>query len=249
MRWCVVLVLAACGSPSVQTPPKSSDDPALLAALPKTEAVDTAKFAGVVVCDRCHTAGDVGGATEKSMRNANGVDISPVTESLAGMMSLSARDPYYLAALRREIAANPSAKSTIEATCNRCHAPVGFAETGSLSLDDLVAGTSAGAQLGREGVGCAGCHSLEPEGLGEERSFTGAQALRTDRVSYGLLAEPLAEAMMQMSKTKPAPGKHMGESALCASCHTVLVRRLDASGAPTGDVIHEQTTFLEWRNS
>jgi hypothetical protein len=245
------LVLAACGHPSTPgTPAPRPDDPSLLAALPKSEGIDTQKFAGVVVCDRCHTAGDIGGVTEKTMRNAAGVDISPVTETLAGMMSLSARDPYYLAALRREIAANPGAKSTIEATCNRCHAPVGFAESGGkLSIEDLISGTSAAAGLGREGVGCAGCHALDPDGLGDEKSFTGAQPLRVDRVSFGLLAEPLAEVMIQMSKTKPVNGKHVGESALCASCHTVIVRRLDASGAPTGDPIHEQTTFLEWRNS
>jgi hypothetical protein len=259
MRWVVALALiatpiAACGPPSA-TPgtgaakPGRDTDPALLAPLPKASAIDTDKFAGVGVCDRCHTAGDPDGSTAKTMRSSTGADISPVTEVLAGMMSLSARDPYYLAALRREIAANPGAKSTIEATCNRCHAPVGFAEAGKLSIEDLVAGTTDAAALGREGVGCAGCHSLDPDGLGEEKSFTGGQPLRVDRVSFGSLAEPLAEAMVQMSKTTPKQGKHVAESVLCASCHTVIVRRLDASGAPTGDPIHEQTTFLEWRNS
>ncbi|MEO8700635.1 MAG: hypothetical protein ABI867_11355 [Kofleriaceae bacterium] len=238
MKYALILLVACSHPPRSQPKPEPA-----LAALPKATAVSTTKFAGVVVCDRCHTAG----AT--AMRAKDGSDISPVTEVLASMMGLSARDPYYLAALRREIAANPGAKLAIEATCNRCHAVVGFAEAGAISLDDLTSGTSPAAVLAREGVGCAGCHALSPEGLGEERSFTGAQALRTDRVSFGLLPSPLEEAMVQMANTRPVRSPHTGESILCASCHTVLVHRLDAKGAPIGDEVPEQTTFLEWRAS
>jgi len=216
----------------------------MLAALPKPVATFTDKFASVVICDRCHTPG------ETAMRDTKGVDISPVTEVQAGMMSLAARDPYYLAALRREIDANPGAKTAIEATCTRCHAPVGFAESnGALSLDDLLTGTSDAAALGREGVGCAGCHALDPAGLGEDSSFTGAQPLRGERIAFGLLPQPLGEVMKQMSGTTPKPSAHMAESRLCASCHTVLVHRLDPTGQPIGVEIPEQTTFLEWRAS
>jgi hypothetical protein len=243
IRVVVVAMIAACGPPPVRHVPPGGDDPAMLPPLLPPAPINTPQFASVVVCDRCHTAG------AKAMRNAAGVDISPVTEIQAGMMSLSARDPYFLAALRREIAANPGAKTAIESICLRCHAPVGFAERPQLSLDELITSTSPAAALGREGVGCAGCHALEPEKLGDERSFTGGVALRRDRVSFGLLPEPLAEAMVQMSKTKPVPSQHIGESRLCASCHTVLVRRLDTKGAPIGDEIPEQTTFLEWRAS
>ena len=240
----LALVVFGCGHPPTTTPPPKRDDPSLLAALPKPLPIDTQRFTSVVVCDRCHTAG----ATQ--MRNAAGADISPVTEIQAGMMSLAARDPYYLAALRRELVANPGAKTAIETTCIRCHAPVGFAESGgALTLDDLVSATTPAASLGREGVACAGCHGAEPVGLGDEASFTGKHTLRDDRVSYGLLPEPLGEVMIQMSKTRPVTSKHVGESRLCASCHTVLVHALDASGTPTGDEIGEQTTFLEWRDS
>ncbi|MBA2544740.1 MAG: hypothetical protein H0V17_34165 [Deltaproteobacteria bacterium] len=243
MKLVVWVALAACGPPAIKHVPPAGDDPLLLPPLPKPAPINTAQFASVVVCDRCHTAG------AKAMRNAAGADISPVTEIQAGMMSLSARDPYFLAALRREIAANPGAKSAIESICMRCHAPVGFAEQPTISLDDLIGGTTPAAVLGREGVGCHGCHALEPATLGDESSFTGRVALRGDRVSFGLLPEPLAEAMVQMSKTKPVPSQHVGESRLCASCHTVLVHRLDPQGAPIGDEIPEQTTFLEWRAS
>lgn len=244
------LVAGACSPPAKRDAPTPAapstlpDDPSLLAALPKPAPIDTTRFSSVVVCDRCHTPG------ERAMRATDGSDISPVTEIQAGMMGLAARDPYYLAAVRREIAANPAAKATIEATCLRCHAPVGFAESnGALTLDELIAGTGDAASLGREGVGCAGCHGLEPDKLGDEGSFTGVQPLRGDRVAFGLLRQPLGEVMQQMSKHTPKPSAHMGESRLCASCHTVLVHRLDAQGKPTGDEIPEQTTFLEWRAS
>ncbi len=245
MKW-LVLALVACGPPPKKQadPPKPRVDDSLLAALPKPAPIDTERFASVVVCDRCHTPG------AKAMRASNGADISPVTEIQAGMMSLAARDPYYLAALRREIVANPGAKVAIEAICNRCHAPAGFAESnGALGLDDLISGTSNAAVLGREGVGCVGCHGLEPDKLGDDSSFTGQQPLRTDRVSFGLLRQPLGEVMQQMSKHTPKPSAHMAESRLCASCHTVLVHRLDPTGNPIGDEIPEQATFLEWRAS
>ena len=244
-KWLVAAALVACSPPARKTdPPKPRVDDSMLAALPKPTPIDTARFASVVVCDRCHTPGD------KAMRSTTGADISPVTEIQAGMMSLAARDPYYLAALRREIAANPGAKAAIEATCIRCHAPAGFAESnGALSLDELIAGTSDAAVLGREGVGCVGCHGLEPDKLGDDSSFTGQQPLRGDRVSFGLLRQPLGEVMQQMAKHTPRRSEHMAESRLCASCHTVLVHRIDPQGKPIGDEIPEQATFLEWRAS
>ena len=215
----------------------------MLAALPAPRAVSTEWFAGVVVCDRCHTAGKV------AMRDARGRDISPVAEVQVSMMGLAARDPYYLAALEREIAANSGARREIEAICLRCHAPVGMAEArGALTLADVTAGAGDAAALAREGVGCAGCHALEPAGLGEEQTLS-RPALREDRISFGALEAPLADAMLAMATTRPVRGAHVSESRLCASCHTVLVRRLDERGAPVGDEIAEQATYLEWRNS
>ncbi len=243
-RWAqqaiLLLAAAACSSPPARNAPRAEP---MLAALPAPRAVDTPRFAGVIVCDRCHTAGKV------AMRDGRGRDISPVAEVRVSMMGLAARDPYYLAALAREIAANPGARKEIEAICTRCHAPVGAAEAGgALALGDLLAGAGDAAALGREGVGCAGCHALDPGGLGEERTLS-RPTLREDRVAFGTLAEPLVEAMMVMSRTRPERGAHVSQSRLCASCHTVLVRRLDERGAPVGDEIPEQTTYLEWRNS
>lgn len=245
-RLAVLGLAAACSSAPGQRAPGAEPVPPMppaLAALPAPRAVNTERFAGVLVCDRCHTAGQV------AMRDSRGRDISPVAEVRASMMGLAARDPYYLAALEREVAANPGAASAIEAICLRCHAPVGATEArGALTLGDLVAGEGDAAALGREGIGCAGCHALDPDGLGEERTL-GRPALREDRISFGALPAPLAEAMVVMSNTRPVGAPHVSQSRLCASCHTVLVRRLDERGAPIGEELAEQATYLEWRNS
>jgi len=237
----LALALVACSSPAAApTPPRPLHQ---LAALPPQQPIDTEHFTGVVVCVRCHTAGDT------AMRDAAGRDISPVIDTQSSMMALSARDPYFLAALRRELVANPAGKATIEPLCLRCHAPVGFAESPAIGLADVEAATTPVAVLARDGVGCLGCHALAPDGLGEPETFTGRAALRTDRVTFGALAAPLGEAMVTMSKTTPIHAAHVTESLLCASCHTVIVRALDASGSPTGDELAEQATFLEWRDS
>ncbi|MBA3503619.1 MAG: hypothetical protein H0T65_24870, partial [Deltaproteobacteria bacterium] len=232
MKW-LLFFAVACSSPSKPVPQKTpvpAEDARLLPALPKPEPVDTLKFAAVTVCVRCHQA------NEFDMRDSRKRDVSPVTELQAGMMSLSARDPYFLAALRREIDANPPAKAKIEAICLRCHAPVGFAEA-PLTLEELTSGAAPNAILAREGVGCAGCHSLEP------RALPAHVILRTDRVSFGALPAPLEDAMLQMSRTKPVGSPHVEDSKLCGACHTVIVPRLGG-----GEII-EQATYLEWLNS
>jgi len=252
----ILLAVAACSSPAPRptTPPPTparpvaTPPPAKVSGLPLARPVATDRFPGVVACVRCHTAGDHG-----QMRDTAGADISPVTDANGAMMALAARDPYFLAAFRRELAAAPASAAAIEDLCVRCHAPVGYAEAkatgGTLTLDDLVATDTPAAALGREGVGCAGCHAMAPDGLGDEATLVGRAPLRTDRVAYGLQPEPLADAMVAMIKTTPIPSPHIGKSELCASCHTVVVRALDAAGHETGDEVAEQATFLEWRSS
>ena len=40
----------------------------------------------------------------------------------------------------------------------------------------------------------------------------------------------------------PVEGAHVTQSELCASCHTVITRPLDAAGQPIGPEVNEQTT-------
>ncbi len=180
------------------------------------------------------------------MRDARGSDISPVTQATAAMMALSARDPYYLAAFERELEHAPDVVAAT-ALCVRCHAPVGFQEAlatgGTIDLAAIEQGSSAAARLARDGVGCAGCHALDAAALDAEAAYDGSATFRRDRVSYGVVAEPADEAMRAMIHQAVVPSPHVATSALCASCHTVIVPALN------GTEIVEQATYLEWRDS
>jgi hypothetical protein len=47
----------------------------------------------------------------------------------------------------------------------------------------------------------------------------------------------------------PTLGKHVRDSALCASCHTLFTDALTADGQETGHLLLEQGPYVEWQNS
>ncbi|MBK8692985.1 MAG: hypothetical protein IPN17_11995 [Deltaproteobacteria bacterium] len=226
-----------------------SDRPAVaaLAPLPPHSAASQGRFMTHEQCESCH-AQATGVLTDSAGR-----DVSPPRLWRTSMMSMSARDPYWLAALEHEIAAQPVGRAYIERTCTRCHAPQGaiaIEDTGGrLRLDDVTRGTTAAAHLAREGVGCTGCHQITAEGLGTAGSFTGGFVVDTGRRIFGPHAAPFAMPMQNAVNYTPTQATHMTSSALCGSCHTVITRSLDALGNPTGPEFAEQAPYLEWRNS
>jgi hypothetical protein len=228
--------------------PDLGPPPEPLAALPHANPVSVGRFMTHEACAFCHLGvGDL-------LRDADGLDISPVGTFLMGAMAHSARDPYYLAAFAAEMEAAPaSAREDIEATCTRCHAPaarVEKAEEGDhVRFDDLVAGTADVDHLARDGVTCTACHQIRADGLGTPNSFTGGYRMGKDRLIYGPYTDPFVVPMQNHVNYTPTGGAHMARSALCGTCHTVLTRPLDAAGTPAGPVFPEQATYLEWRNS
>lgn len=194
---------------------------------------DTERFADSQRCGQCHTASDA------ALRDRGGHDVSPVLLWRSSMMALAARDPYYLATVAEERARDPGNAAEIDAACTRCHAPAGNEEVDrDLSFDALVAGTDTAAVLGRDGVTCTLCHQISPDGLGEERSFTGGFSVDFSRAIYGPHGFPTTGPMQMFVDYTPTQGDHVASAALCATCHTVVI----------GDVV-EQATFLEWRSS
>lgn len=219
-----------------------------LGALPVPTPVDVGRFMTHQACAFCHL-GEQGLLTD-----ADGHDISPVGTFLQGAMAHAARDPYYLAAFAAELAAAPpAARPLVEATCTRCHAPaasVEHAETGGhVAFDALVAGTADLDHLARDGVTCTACHQIQDRDLGTPASFTGGFSIGTERRIFGPYADPFTTPMRVHVNYTPTGSPHMGRSALCATCHTVITRALDAEGRPTGPEFPEQTAYLEWRNS
>jgi hypothetical protein len=95
---------------------------ALAAALPAAapgsaqplQSRDHPAFATSETCLACH--GDV--------VDAGGHDVSIARDWRATMMAHSARDPYWQAAVRRELADRPHMQAEIEDTCSVCHMPM-----------------------------------------------------------------------------------------------------------------------------
>jgi hypothetical protein len=206
------------------------------------------QFQSGEVCSQCHSVA----AGNPALRDASGRDVSPVGYR-ATMMALAARDPFYLAAFSHELARLPGAAAAVEATCTRCHAPAADAQlrmSGShVTFDALTRdATMPEAALARDGVGCVLCHQILPTGLGTPASFGGAFMLGSTTI-YGPYQAPLVAPMQFFVSYTPAYGAHTQDSALCATCHTVITKALDDAGNAIGPPFYEQAAYLEWQNS
>ncbi len=181
------------------------------------------------------------------MSNAAGDDVSPIKLWRGSMMALAARDPFYLAVFEKEIQENPSEQEEIEALCTRCHAPAGVIasehEGATISFRELTSGTSTNASIGRDGVTCSLCHQIRDSELGRESSFTGGFTVDFARKIYGPHANPDADPMQMFVRYTPVQSEHVQRSALCATCHSVIVPGIH------GQEVVEQAPYLEWLNS
>lgn len=222
--------------------------PEPLAPLPGPRDAQTEYFRNASNCSICHLAG-----TSEALRDASGRDVSQSALWQTSMMAFAGRDPIYLATFAHELEEFPAARPLIEATCTRCHAPAASHERtvagGHESFEALTSGTDNIDALGREGVTCTMCHQITDEGLGTEASFTGGWVIGETRELFGPHADPDVDTMMQQSGFTPALATHLGDSASCATCHTVITRALDDAGEVVGPPFPEQVPYLEWLNS
>ena len=218
----------------------------LFACLPS--GAEETEFLESSVCSQCHSNAE--GA--RAMRNAGGAGISPFDLWSATMMGNSARDPFWRAVVSAEVAATPSKRGEIEATCMRCHAPMvgATAESGGGSpisiLDDAE---RDGHGLALDGASCTVCHQIEDKRFGLPASFSGGFVIGTSGKILGPHREVNPMPMMRHTGFTPTFAGHVGESALCATCHTLFTEALDAGGKAVGSTLPEQTPYLEWRNS
>jgi cytochrome c554/c'-like protein len=195
------------------------------------------RFGDVGVCALCHVAIPApagSGLGEES--------IAPSAQWPGTMMAHAARDPYWRAKVASETALLPQLGEVIEDTCLACHAPMqqyDLRVVGKrLGLDDLDA-------VGKQGVACTVCHQITPEGLGTKASFEAHFTINDKRENYGPHAKPFTHPMQMHSGYTPAEGKHVLESSLCATCHTVITPTVDAAGKVVGEFV-EQAPYLEW---
>lgn len=202
----------------------------LLIAFTPAMSGEEALFEPAGSCRLCH-----------SRIQSAGQAVAPHALWPGSMMANASRDPYWLAKVRYEVATTPAAAALIEDKCLRCHAPAsqyGMRAKQGMSLAQLP--NDAG-----EGVTCTVCHQIQAAGLGEPASLTGGFVINPDRRIYGPHADPFEMPMLHHTGYTPAEGKHILESSLCGSCHTVITPTLDSAGRKRGEFI-EQGPYLEW---
>lgn len=212
--------------------------------------------------DEMFLTGDRCLGCHKGVVTSEGIDVSIGYDWRATMMANSARDPYWQAAVRREILDYPEAASAIEDKCSRCHMPMANASARAAGrpgavFDNLPVGRddAAEARLAADGVSCAACHQITSGGLGSEASFTGGFRIATEtpaigRTVFGPFEPDTGGQGIMHSATgfRPTEGAHVQSSELCATCHTVFTHSLRPNGEE-GPEFPEQAPYLEWRES
>jgi hypothetical protein len=173
------------------------------------------------------------------------------------MMANSGRDPYWHAAVRREIADHPSARAAIEDKCATCHMPMARYEAAVRGAQGAVfANLPASAPehaVAADGVSCTVCHQISAQGLGERASFDGGFVLATAAESRPIFGPHAVDAgrqsvMHSVTHFAPTTATHVQRSELCATCHTLYTTALDGAGNVVGE-LPEQVPFQEWRHS
>lgn len=208
-------------------------------------------------CLGCHSASSINMALMSADPAQPPVNLSPYTEWRASLMGLAGRDPVFHAQLESEKALHPGKDTFFDQTCYRCHGVMGrrqieldghgpfrhdmiYAQPGS---PDAVYGA-----LARDGVSCAACHHVSKDGLGTTANYTGQFNTGPADTLYGPYDTVATLPMKHALGITPKGAPQISASALCGSCHTIILPVFDRNGKKIKD-IYEQTTYLEWRNS
>lgn len=202
----------------------------------------TTLFAGSGLCEVCH-ASDGG-----TVMTVNGVDVSPVTYWRSTMMGNASKDPFWRAVVSEEVHKFPALQQTIETTCTKCHAPMGYTEAIFNGQTNYSMAEMKADPIANDGVSCAVCHQIKPDNFGMVTSYSGKYKIDPDSIIYGPYPDPEVNAMTAMAAFLPVYSSHMNQSELCATCHTLFTPYLDNQGQIAGE-FPEQTPYLEWKNS
>ncbi len=204
-------------------------------------------FVPAAQCIACHA----------QLTAPTGEDISIGFDWRATMMANSARDPYWHAAVRREVMDRPDAQAAIEDKCSTCHMPMARFDAAAVGGQGQVFANLARAapqhELAVDGVSCTVCHQIAAENLGEHASFDGGFAIEPggeSRVVFGPHdVDAGRQALMLSAATfRPSEGTHIQRSELCATCHTLFTSAIDEAGQAIGR-LPEQVPYQEWLHS
>lgn len=201
-------------------------------------------------------------ACHNGLRTPSGEDVSIGASWRASMMANSSRDPYWQAAVRREILDHSSAADAIQDECATCHMPMSRTEArmngaeGAV-FDHLPVGEEGDRadRLAHDGVACSMCHQITDRNLGSPASFTGGYVVspvdaRTPRPIFGpfKIEQGMTTIMRSATTFQPTEAAHVRQSELCATCHTLVTKALGPKGEVIGE-LPEQMPFQEWQHS
>ena len=201
-------------------------------------------------------------ACHNGLSSPGGDDISIGSDWRGSMMANSARDPYWQASVRRETIDHPKAAAAIEDECAVCHMPMARTWARANDRDGQVFAHLPMARradledrLAHDGVSCTLCHQITDKNLGRPESFTGGYVIDVSpsagpRRIFGPVAVDKGRTTIMRSSTgfRPIEATHIQQSELCATCHTLYTRALDAAGEVIGR-LPEQMPYQEWRHS
>ncbi len=200
-------------------------------------------------------------ACHNNLMDASGMDLSIGTDWRSTMMANSARDPYWQAAVRREILDHPDAALHVEDECSICHMPMARYTDNTNGRPAKIfshlepTSPSSLAPLALDGVSCTVCHQIADANLDNLDGFVGRFTIDTqtptgNRRVFGPYDTDTGRnlIMRSASQFEPQKARHIRASRLCASCHTLYTQALDPNGKPVGR-LPEQTPYLEWLHS
>jgi len=195
-----------------------------------------------------------------NLKTAKGEDASIGAAWRTSMMANSARDPYWLASVRRETLDHAGQSAAIQNECANCHMPL------TQRIDDangkqtavfahLPFKAESKGDTSAEGVACTVCHQMQAAGLGTPETYNGnyhvAAVNDPTRPLYGPFpvdAVRVVPLHLNGSGYSLVESKHMRDSSLCGSCHTLYTTSLASDGKSVG-TLPEQMVYLEWLHS
>jgi hypothetical protein len=187
----------------------------------------------------------------------SGEDVSIGSTWRSTMMANSARDPYWLASVRREMIDHPKHAAETQDECAACHMPMSrriSREAGGRG--EVFAHEDASLRrLATDGVSCTVCHQIAPETLTKRDNFNANFDMRPTpsdgaRIIFGPYdIDPGRKTIMRsVTGFVQAQATHIRNSALCASCHTLITTAYGANGEVIGS-LPEQMNYQEWQHS
>lgn len=203
---------------------------------------NTSLFSGSGNCVFCH---DQWG---RALLTEAGESVSITKDWRGTMMAHSFKDPLWRAVMEAETEARPELREFIEDKCQTCHAPMARTQQHHDDQGNLAYAAARKSELAGDGVSCTLCHQIQPAGLGTPPTFSGRYAVDGSRRIFGPYDDVLTMPMRRHVDYTPEFGKHVQDSGLCGTCHTLYTPVLNEAGEVVGE-FPEQTPFLEWQAS